>query len=429
MPMNNISFAGKAESIKFQESELKNMLSYLNTHSPFYKKLFSENSIDIHSIQTISDLNKIPVTTKDDLHGFNWDFLCVDKSKIVEYCNTSGTLGTPVTIGLTESDLQRLGHNEYLSFLNAETTSHDIFHLMLSLDRQFMAGIAYYLGARKLGAGIIRGGPGNFGMQIETISRLCPTVLIAVPSFIVSLLEYAQNRNIDLNSTTVTKIICIGENIKDENLQPNALAQRILKSWNVQLFSTYASTEQQTAFTECVQGKGGHHQPELMIFEILDDQNQPMAAGEYGELTVTTLGVEGMPLLRYKTGDICTYFDESCGCGRTTSRLGPIIGRKKQLIKYSGTTLYPQSIFNVLNSIDFIQDYVIEVSKTELGLDNLILYISLKNDIENHQQTIKHALQSGLRIVPEIQFTNESQIQKLQVQEGKRKINKFIDNR
>jgi len=427
--MNNISFAGKAESIKFQENELNKLLNYLNTHSPFYKKLFSENGIDIHSIKTISDLKKIPVTSKDDLHGSNWEFLCVDKSKIVEYCNTSGTLGTPLTIGLTESDLQRLGHNEYLSFLNTESTSHDIFHLMLSLDRQFMAGIAYYLGARKLGAGIIRGGPGNFNMQIETINRLNPTVLIAVPSFIVNLLEYAQEKNIDLNTTTVKKIICIGENIRDENLQPNALARRILKLWNIQLFSTYASTEQQTAFTECVQGKGGHHQPELMIFEILDDQNQPMAAGEYGELTVTTLGIEGMPLLRYKTGDICAYYDEPCGCGRTTSRLGPIIGRKQQLIKYSGTTLYPQSIFNVLNSIEFVEDYVVEVSKNNLGVDELIIYIALKSDVENHQSKIKQALQSGLRIMPAIQYPGLAQIHKMQFQEEKRKLNKFIDNR
>jgi len=427
--MNNISFAGKAESIKFQENELNKLLNYLNTHSPFYKKLFSENGIDIHSIKTISDLKKIPVTSKDDLHGSNWEFLCVDKSKIVEYCNTSGTLGTPLTIGLTESDLQRLGHNEYLSFLNTESTSHDIFHLMLSLDRQFMAGIAYYLGARKLGAGIIRGGPGNFNMQIETINRLNPTVLIAVPSFIVNLLEYAQEKNIDLNTTTVKKIICIGENIRDENLQPNALARRILKLWNIQLFSTYASTEQQTAFTECVQGKGGHHQPELMIFEILDDQNQPMAPGEYGELTVTTLGIEGMPLLRYKTGDICAYYDEPCGCGRTTSRLGPIIGRKQQLIKYSGTTLYPQSIFNVLNSIEFVEDYVVEVSKNNLGVDELIIYIALKSDVENHQSKIKQALQSGLRIMPAIQYPGLAQIHKMQFQEEKRKLNKFIDNR
>jgi len=427
--MNNISFAGKAESIKFQENELNKLLNYLNTHSPFYKKLFSENGIDIHSIKTISDLKKIPVTSKDDLHGSNWEFLCVDKSKIVEYCNTSGTLGTPLTIGLTESDLQRLGHNEYLSFLNTESTSHDIFHLMLSLDRQFMAGIAYYLGARKLGAGIIRGGPGNFNMQVETINRLNPTVLIAVPSFIVNLLEYAQEKNIDLNTTTVKKIICIGENIRDENLQPNALARRILKLWNIQLFSTYASTEQQTAFTECVQGKGGHHQPELMIFEILDDQNQPMAPGEYGELTVTTLGIEGMPLLRYKTGDICAYYDEPCGCGRTTSRLGPIIGRKQQLIKYSGTTLYPQSIFNVLNSIEFVEDYVVEVSKNNLGVDELIIYIALKSDVENHQSKIKQALQSGLRIMPAIQYPGLAQIHKMQFQEEKRKLNKFIDNR
>ncbi len=117
--------------------------------------------------------------------------MCVPQSKIIEYTATSGTLGSPVTIALTENDLQRLALNEYGSFLCADGQPDDIFQLMLTLDRQFMAGMAYYSGIRKLGAGIIRVGPGVPSLQWENIFRLRPTAIVAVPSFIVKLIQYA----------------------------------------------------------------------------------------------------------------------------------------------------------------------------------------------------------------------------------------------
>ena len=126
-----------------------------------------------------------------------------------------------------------------------------------------------------------------------------------MPSFILKLIAYADEHKIDINSSSVKKAICIGENIRNADFSLNMLGKKITGSWNIKLFSTYASTEMQTAFTECVLGKGGHLQPDLLIVELLDESNQPVKAGEPGEVTITTLGVEGMPLLRYKTGDIC----------------------------------------------------------------------------------------------------------------------------
>ena len=175
---------------------------------------------------------------------------------------------------------------------------------MLTLDRQFMAGMAYYSGIRKLGAGIIRVGPGVPSLQWETIFRLKPTVLVAVPSFILKLIQWADEHQIDMASSSVKKAICIGENIRQADFSLNLLGKKITDAWDIKLFSTYASTEMQTAFTECEAGRGGHHQPDLVIVELLNEQDQPVLAGEAGEVTITTLGVEGMPLLRYKTGDL-----------------------------------------------------------------------------------------------------------------------------
>lgn len=422
-------FNSLAEIKAFQNAELAKLLNYLNSHSPFYRELFANSSVDISAITSVDQLASLPVTTKEDLQLRNMDFLCVDKSSIIDYCSTSGTLGTPVTIALTENDLNRLATNEYLSFKCAGASEHDIIHLMLSLDRQFMAGIAYYIGARKLGAGIIRGGPGNFSMHIDTIQRLHPTVLVAVPSFIVSLIGYAFDNNINLDKTSVKKIICIGENIRNDDLTLNAIGTRITKNWNVELYSTYASTEQQTAFTECSGGQGGHHQPQLLIYEVLDEQNNPLPPGIPGELTVTTLGVEGMPLLRYKTGDICTYIETPCSCGRITSRISPVKGRKKQLIKYKGTTLYPQTIFNALNAIEPVNDYVVKLFRNDMGTDDIELNLSVSGEIKIVDLEIRHLLQSKLRIVPFIKYLPLEVVQKMQVSEGKRKVSKLVDER
>jgi phenylacetate-CoA ligase len=412
-----------------QEQKLKELLVYLSEHSPFYRQLFSKHQVNINDIRSVADLSLIPVTTKDDLQRQNDDFLCVPAVDVVEYMSTSGTLGSPVTIALTENDLNRLAYNEYNSFLCAEGTKQDIYQLMLTLDRQFMAGIAYYSGIRKLGAGMVRLGPGVPALQWETIKRIKPTAIVAVPSFILKLIQFAKETGIDINQTSVKKAICIGENIRNTDFSLNILGKKITEAWDIQLFSTYASTEMQTAFTECAQGKGGHYQPELLIVELLDENNQPVEPYTPGEVTITTLGVEGMPLLRYKTGDICMFFDEPCACGRTSLRLSSIIGRKKQMIKFKGTTLYPPALFDLLNEREEILDFVIEVYSNEIGLDQVSLYLVPAEDNEECDHRIRAYLQARLRVSPHIKYVTVEEIQKIQFSEASRKPIKFIDKR
>jgi phenylacetate-CoA ligase len=419
-----------AESIdKMQLEKLQEILAYVNQHSAFYRELFAKHSINVERIDSLEKLQLLPVTEKEDVQQRNWDFLCVDKSKIVEYTATSGTLGKPVTIALTDNDLERLAYNEYASFLCADGSESDVYQLMLTLDRQFMAGMAYYSGIRKMNAGMIRVGPGVPAMQWDIIQRLQPTALVAVPSFIVRLIEFANENGIDVNKSSVKKAICIGENLRNGDFSLNTLGKRITDNWNIQLYSTYASTEMQTAFTECNAGKGGHHNPELVIIELLDDNNQPVPDGEPGEVTITTLGVEAMPLIRYKTGDICRYEKAPCSCGRHTLRLSPVIGRKKQMIKFKGTTLYPPVLFDILASIDEIKDYVTEVSTNAIGMDELLIHVLPTNYSEENDRKIRSLLQAKLRVIPSIKYASAQEIQRMQFVEGGRKVIKFIDRR
>lgn len=424
-----IELASKADINTFQVEQLKRLLEYLNSHSTFYKRLFNTNKIDLESINSLEDLTAIPTTSKEDLQLHNDDFICVPKHKIIDYVTTSGTLGEPVTFALTDNDLDRLAYNEAISFACAGIKSNDIVQLMTTIDRRFMAGLAYFLGVRKLGAGIIRVGNGIPELQWDSILKFKPTYIIAVPSFLLKLIEYAQQHNIDPNTSGIKGAICIGEPLRNQDFSLNTLSENIKKNWDIELFSTYASTEMNTAFTECEQQQGGHQHPELIITEILNDRNQPVAEGEEGELTITTLGVEGMPLLRFKTGDIVKAHSQKCNCGRNTIRLGPVIGRKKQMIKYKGTTLYPPAMHNVLNDFNQVESYVIELSHNAIGTDEILIKIAVTEPTESLLQNIKDHFRAKLRVLPKIEFQDKKEIQKLQFPNMSRKPVMVIDKR
>src|SRR5688572_66391 len=208
-----------------QLNHIKQLLDYLNRHSVFYKNLFQKNGNDPQGINSLEEFQKIPFTEKDDLHRHSEDFICVPKFKLVDYVTTSGTTGKPVSLALTDKDLDRLALNEYESFKTAGLGEEDIIQLMTTIDRRFMAGLAYFLGARKLGAGIIRVGNGIPELQWDTIEQVKPTAVVCVPSFILKLIEHADAHGIDYKNSSVKKAICIGEPIRNADFSLNTLGK------------------------------------------------------------------------------------------------------------------------------------------------------------------------------------------------------------
>ncbi len=419
-----------AQEIKLlQETKLKKLIGYVSEKSAYYQRLFKIHKIDPAAIDTLEDLAKIPVTTKEQLQAYNDDFLCVPKSKIIDFVTTSGTLGEPVTIGLTDKDLDRLAYNEAISFACAGIQEDDILQLTTTMDRRFMAGLAYFLGVRKLGAGIVRVGAGIPELQWDSIQKFKPTYLIVVPSFLLKLIQYAEAHNIDINKSGIKGAVCIGEPLRNQDFSPNVLTEKIKSKWNIDLYSTYASTEMSTAFTECTQQIGGHQHPELIIVEILDENDQPVQNGNEGELTITTLGIEAMPLLRFKTGDIVVAHSSPCDCGRNTLRLGPVVGRKKQMIKYKGTTLYPPAMNNLLNDFSGVDSYVIEIYHNEIGTDEILIKIAAASGCDTLMDDIRDHFRSKLRVSPKIELCEVGEINKLRMSKLGRKPVVVIDRR
>ena len=433
-----------AEAIKrYQEERLREQLVYLAAHSTYYKRIFNEANIDIASIRTIEDLQKIPFTKKADLQRYNDEFLCCPKSKIIDYVTTSGTMGDPVTFGCSEKDLERLAYNECKSFSCAGLTENSVLQLMTTLDKRFMAGMAYFLGLRKLGAGVIRVGNGIPELQWDTIQRLHPDAIMCVPSFILRLIEYAEQNGIDYHHCSVKKIIGIGEGLRNQDFTLNLLGNRIHEKWpEVQLFATYSSTEMAATFSECEFGLGGHVHPELIIIEIIGEDGLPVADGEVGEVVATTLGVEAMPLLRFRTGDIAAKIVTPCPCGRNSYRLTPLVGRKHNMLKLKGTTIYPPAINDVLDNTEYVNNYVVVVRDSAAGTDEVVVRLGLKKDYPYSHLTnnvnaveaavikdLKDRFRARLRVAPIIEILPTDVIQSINFPAKSRKPIKFIDER
>lgn len=425
-----IEFAPLPQVRKFQAERMQETLAYLQARSPYYQRHFAQHHIDPSKIRRLEDLTYIPPTVKQDLQRCNWDFLAVPREDLVDYMTTSGTLGAPVVVAANQADLDRLAYNEAICFAGVGTRKGDLYQLMTTLDKRFMAGFAYCLGVQKLGAGICRVGNGLPEFQWATIELLRPNGIICVPSFLLKLIAYAQEHGIDYRNSSIRKAVCIGENLRKQDFSLSLLGQRIKEHWDIDLYSTYASTEMGTSFCECPAHKGGHLHPELIIAEVLDANDNPVLPGETGELTITNIGVQSMPLLRFKTGDICRFHYEPCACGRTVPRISPILGRHSQMIKLKGTTLYPPTVFDVLDQVPYVTDYVVELTDTDFGTDDLTVMVHTQlPPTETLEKDLKDRFRAHIRIAPKVQFHTQETIHKLQGLGVNRKITKFIDKR
>lgn len=406
---------------------LQRHLAYLQQSSPYYRRLFQQCGFTAAGIGSLDELRHLPLTDKNDLSRYNRDFLAVAEKDVVDVCQTSGTTGDAVTFWQTEADLKRLARNEQLAFTAAGVAATDRVLVGAALDRVFMAGLAYFLGLRKIGATVIRAGSGQPTLVAELIRRQRPNVLVGVPSLLLMVARQLIDRGEQPIELGVEKIICIGEPVRNEELSLSPLGEALTDLWGAQVLGTYASTEMATAFADCSSGCGGHLLPDLIIVEILNEAGAAVAEGEAGEVVVTPLGIEGTPLLRYRTGDIAQLHVERCDCGRKTPRLGPILGRRAQMLKCRGTTLFPAVVHSVLQQIKGVQGYYLEVySEYDLS-DRLRVVVGCSDDLD--AMTVAEQIAAKTRVKPEVVLVSPAEIKAKTLQPEMRKPVTFFDYR
>ena len=419
---DNLEFASADEVGAAQDQLLKKHVQYCLENSPFYKERLADR--DIENIS----LKDLPLTDKMEVSIRNSEFVAVDPLEVGDIVFSSGTTGWPTKIMYSHGDLERLAYNEERAFNTCGLAPSDIVLLTCTMDRCFIAGLAYFLGVQAIGAASIRNGHGTMEGHGEVIKHTNPTTVVGVPSFLRKLGNYLLAQGMDLPSTSINKLVCIGEPLRDATMEPLPVAVDLEKIWGAKAYSTYASSETVTTFCECTEQAGGHLHPVLGLVEIVDDDGRPVPDGQSGEVVVTPFGVEGMPLLRFRTGDISFVNREPCGCGRTSPRLGPIVGRKKQLLKVRGTSLYPQAVFSALDEMPEVSEYYMEVHSDGDLSDRLVVHLAFSNRPVEVDVVLRR-LQARLRVKPELIVEPEADIRRLVFTPESRKPVRFIDLR
>jgi len=391
---------------------------YTAEHSPFYREMF-------RGMKRVPRLEDLPTVDKKTLSERNLDLLCVPREQVVEIVTTSGTTGRTLLWMFTESDLQRLAINERQSFECVGLTARDTALVAVTLDRCFVAGLAYWLGLRQLGCTAVRVGPSSPVMVLEMVERLQPTTIVAVPSFLKMVAEKAKEMGFDLANSSVKKTVCIGEPVRQPDFSPTSSGRAIEENWGARVFATYGVTELASSLCECEAGVGGHLHSDLLHIEILDDAGRPVSDGEVGEVVATTFGVEAMPLVRYRTGDCAALFRGRCVCGRATPRLGPVLGRKNQKLKIKGASVFPSALQAVLESVEGVDAFVI-VARAESELSDSVEVLVCGGA---SAATLREAFQGRVKIAPKIHQVPRSEIEALQMPPHSRKRRYFVDLR
>ncbi len=425
---HGLAFRSCGEIRDAQTAMLRTHLSHVLSDSRFYSDALKGVRPDSFDM---SNLSLLPLTSKDDLEAHGKDFKACPDSDVVDMVHTSGTTGAPVYFGYSELDLARLQYNETEALSATGMSKSDTVLLTCTIDRCFIAGLAYYLGCRGIGATAVRSGVSTLESHLRLISDLRPSTLIGVPSFLLSLAKFAKSSGVVPEDAGIGRLVCIGEPLWAAEFPPGGgyelhptLASSMLQGmWNAKCYSTYASTETASAFCECEIRKGGHLIPELCIVEIVDESGNALGPGEPGEVVLTPLHVMAMPLVRYCTGDVSFVLDEPCACGRNSLRLGPIIGRKNQMIKCQGTKFYPDAVFNTLDNLEFVRLYQVQVTRDGLS-DSVKVSVALSDPAR--LQEVAAVLRGALRVRLDIEACDLDDLSVRVFPAGSRKPVRFL---
>lgn len=423
----SIDFENAGSISKYQSKLAKSIIQYTTIHSPYYKALLQRERIDADNISSLEDFKNIPITTKTDLLRYNSQFFCCPDER-ADTVMTSGSTGSfPIIHPLAKTDLRRLAYNEKVSFLTAGVKKEDTVMLCTALDGSFVAGLAYYLGLKEIGANILRVGAKNLKMQMDALSATAINTIVGVPSNLITLYNYFEKSGMIQGLDDVTKLILIGESIRKEDFSLNQRGQRLATCFpKAILHSTYANTETCSSFCECQHGNGGHLHPQMAYAEVVDESGHSVPEGALGHLIITTFGSRGMPLIRYDTGDITFKISEPCPCGRSSIRIGPIIDRINSIIKIRGVTCSQSQLEEVLLSENGIDDYCIEITNTVSHGESVCIWISGEKNIEFLKNKVKAEIWENVRINAVVKHCSKEALKELQFSTGSRKPVRFM---
>lgn len=369
--------------------------------TPFYKKRLNDAGIrDARDIQTEADFRKIPYTTKHDLReAFPFGMLAADKADVVRMHASSGTTGIPTVVYLTQADLDKAAELNARSCACTGSTKNDVFQNMMTYGL-FTGGLMLHYGAERLGMMVIPSGSGNTKRQLQLMKDFRTTVVHATPSYLLHMYDVMKEEGFRPEDFALKKAY-IGAEPHSEDIR-----KKIETLYGIDAYNSYGLSEMNgpgLAF-ECVCKNGMHLWEDSYIGEIIDPKTlEPLPDGERGELVLTILERNGMPILRYRTRDLTRFIPEPCPCGRTHRRLERMTGRSDDMLIINGVNVFPSQIEEVIMKMPEIgNNYLIRVQK-QGSLDKLTVKVevtaSLFSDDSRDLEHIRRRIQSDLQAV------------------------------
>ena len=378
-------------------------------NAEFYQKRFKELGITPDDINTLDDVRKLPFTTKEDLReNYPFGLACVPLKECTRLHSSSGTTGNPTVVLHTQKDIDEWANAVARCLWMVGSRPEDVFQNSAGYG-MFTAGLGFQNGAEKAGMLTVPAAAGNTTRQIKFIRDFGTTVLHAIPSYASRIYEVMQQEGCDPRRDTKLRVLCIGAEPHSEEQR-----QRIEKNLGVKAYNSYGISEMMgpgVAF-ECPEQNGLHIWEDYFIVEIIDPVTlQPVPDGELGELVLTTINREAMPLLRYRTRDLTRILPGECPCGRHHKRLARLQGRSDDMIILKGVNIFPIQIEKILLKFkELSTDYLITIETKDDG-DTMTVEVELAgmftDDFTRLQQlerTITRLLKDEILITPKVRL-------------------------
>lgn len=410
----NMETMPKSDMEALQLKRLKHVVKSVSENVPFYQQKFKSSGLHNNDIRSLQDISRIPITQKTDLKdNYPFGLFAVPMQDIVRLHASSGTSGKPVVVGYTARDIETWSNLMARNFTMVGIDHNDIFQNAVNYGL-FTGGLGIHFGIEKIGATAIPSGTGNTQHQLEMMIDFKVSALHCTPSYALYLTETA--RELDIIDQLSLRIGCFGA-------EPWSTSTRreLEDTLGIKAYDSYGLSEMfgPGVGFECQEQNGLHIWDDHFLVEILNKEGESVASGEKGELVLTSLTKEAMPLIRYRTGDITMVLEDECPCGRTHTRLGKFLGRADDMLIVRGINVFPSQIESVLMNIKEVGDqFQVVIDRKQNKLDEMHIKVELTEqtftgelqDLKNLKFAVEEQLQSVLNLRTQVELVERGTI-------------------
>ncbi len=384
----------REELRSLQLERLQQTVARVYERVPFYRKAMDEIGVEPGDIRTLEDITALPFTDKTVLRdNYPYGLFAAPRKEVLRLHASSGTTGKPTVVGYTRQDLETWSELVARIATMAGVTDEDVVQITFGYGL-FTGAFGLHYGLEKVGATVVPASAGNTSRQIMLMQDFGVTALVGTPSYALHLADTARAMDVDPKNLGVRKGMFGGEGWTE------SMRAEIERTWKMDATDNYGLSEVMGPGVsgECLCKSGMHINEDHFLVEIIDPETgKPVEPGQEGEVVITTLTKEALPILRYRTRDISLVFEDKCDCGRTTARMRKVRGRTDDMLIISGVNVFPSQIETVLMNIDGLSPhYQIIVSKKGY-LDQLEVQVELNDEMFTGQFRDLEALEEKIR--------------------------------